>query len=190
MKELQVFPRITPEPSWLGKLFRIRYVESGFFTYSLQIKNIGDEPVGQSDLGKIEFVWHFGSLEGKSDEFSFDRAVAPKDVMHLGPFKRRVKLPGEAWLGARLWVTPGLSEVRLRAADGTPVRIPHEGVWTTDPDDKQKYYVNEANGDFFSFWSASATEVKQMLAIVVAAAGLLVASIVGAINLLHLFGFL
>ncbi len=190
MKELQVFPQITPEPTWLGKLFRIRYMESGFFTYSLRIRNIGDEPVGRSDLGKIEFVWHFGSLESKSDELTFDRGVEPKDEVPLGPIKRRVKLPGEAWLGARLWVTPGLSEVRLRAADGTPVGVPHEGVWATDPDDKRKYYVKEANGDFFSFWSASATEVKQMLAIVVAAAGLLVASFVGVVNLLHLFGFL
>lgn|SRR2546425_6906457 len=177
MKEIELVAEVSPRPKRWASFLRFTFVESYWFTRRVTVRNVGDEPVGENNVQKIELIWNFRGEQRTSRRFKFPREILPSNSQTLGEDELlRVKAPGHAWLVVRLWILPGSHEPRVRDGDGNPVVVPNEGEWYFDTEDRQKYYIKtlerEAD-DFCAFWAASQTEVKQTLLILIATLALL-----------------
>ncbi len=176
MYEIQIVAEASPQPRRWSRFIRLSYVESYWFAPRVTIRNIGDEPVGENNVQKIEFIWNFRG-EQTARRFKFPREISPGGSVTLAEDRRlRVKAAGHVWLAIRLWILPGSHEPSVKDGDRKPVVVPNEGELYVDTEDKQRYQIKtlerEAD-DFCSFWAASSTEVKQTLLILIAALALM-----------------
>ncbi len=177
MKAIRLVAEASPRPKRWASLLRFSYVESYWFVPRVTIRNVGDEPVGEDNVKKIEFIWSFRGEQHTIRRFEFPREIPPGKSETFGEGQRlRVKAPGHVWLVVRLWIRPGSDEPGVKDGDDKPVLVPIEGDWYTDSEDTQRYLVKtlerEAD-DWCSFWAASQTEVKQTLLILIATLALL-----------------
>ncbi|SRR6266566_5080663 len=177
MHKIRLVAEATPRPKTWASLLFFDYAESYWFAYRITIWNDGDEPVGENNVQKIEVIWNFRGDQRTRRVFRFPRKIVPGAWETVGENDLlRVKAPGHAWAVIRLWILPGSHEPSVMDDNRNPVIVPVEGEWHFDTEDKQKYFIKtlerEAD-DFCSFWSASQTEVKQTLLVLIAVLALI-----------------
>src|SRR6266705_5942655 len=104
MHEIQIVVEASPQPKPWSRFMRFIYVESYWFVPTMTIRNVGAEPVGESNVQKIEFIWNFRGEQHTSRRFKFPQKLMPGEVATLREDKPlRVKAPGHVWVVVRLW---------------------------------------------------------------------------------------
>src|SRR5437016_1666776 len=99
MHEVQIVVQASPQPKLWSRFMRFSYVESYWFAPTMTIRNVGDEPLGESNVRRIELIWNFRGEQHTSSLFKLPRTIVPDEsVTFREENKLRVKAPGHVWV--------------------------------------------------------------------------------------------
>jgi len=190
VKQVQLNVSVSTRKGLIGRIFGP--VEGTMYSYTVTIKNTGDEPVGSrwaatsaypGDVESIEFVWDFPNGQANHRQFPFPDQIAPGDSYAFPAIEHKVLSSGFGLLTARLRRLQQGLKLRVTNESGQVIAIGDSFEEETNvPGHGFSRYVADLRFAFGSFRAASRGEVYQLILITIATTALVANVAIGIMN--------